>query len=386
MKATATGLQDSTPARRLRILLALPGLHRVRRGAEVAFESLAKELALLPSVEVTLIGTGGPDPSRPYQFRQVGCIPRERFERAPSLPVLRSHYEYEELTFAPGLMRSYAPGDYDITCTCSYPFTNWVLRAARLGRRMPLHVFVTQNGDWPAQERKREYRFFGCDGLVCTNLEYFERNRARWQSTLIPNGVDASIFAPGPRARAAFCLPDDARVALMVSALIPSKRVLEGIRCAARVPTLHLFVAGDGELRDEVDRCGRELMGSRFRRVTVSHEDMPHLYRAADVFLHMSQNDPSPLAYVEALATGLPVVAHDSVATRWTFEERATLVDTSDETAVSQAIQRALLLRTPEHVAACRDLVTRRFTWHRIAQLYRDFFEELLCARTFARV
>ena len=167
----------------------------------------------------------------------------------------------------------------------------------------------------------------------------------------------------------------------MVSALIPSKRVVEGIQCAARVPDLHLLVAGDGELRDQVDACGRELMGSRFQRLAVPHEAMPDLYRAADLFLHMSQNDPSPLAYVEALATGLPVVAHDSIVTRWTFEDQGTLVDTSDGAAVTRAIQRALRLRTPDHVAARRDLVARRFTWRRIARAYADFFEELLLAR-----
>jgi len=39
----------------------------------------------------------------------VRCIPRERFERLPSLPTPRSNDAYEELTFAPGLFRAYAP-------------------------------------------------------------------------------------------------------------------------------------------------------------------------------------------------------------------------------------------------------------------------------------
>ena len=71
---------------------------------------------------------GGPQ-RHPVGARTVRCVPRERFERLPALPTLRSNDAYEELTFAPGLFGAYAPGEYDVTCTCAYPFTNWVLRA-----------------------------------------------------------------------------------------------------------------------------------------------------------------------------------------------------------------------------------------------------------------
>src|SRR4029077_12735776 len=100
-------------------------------------------------------------------------------------------------TFVPGLVRRYRPSEYDVTVTCSYPFINWVLRRpARSGNR-PAHIFVTQNGDWPVYAGNSEYRFFGCDGLVCTNPDFYERNKKRWRTRLIPNGVDCNRFLPG---------------------------------------------------------------------------------------------------------------------------------------------------------------------------------------------
>ena len=159
-------------AQRLRIAIALPGMHRVTRGAETAFEQIARELARLGH-DVTAFGSGFERPGEPYQFRHVPCAPREIFENWPRIPFLRSHYSWEELTFAAGLMCHYRAGDFDVSLACSYPYTSWVMR-----RGQARHVFVTQNGDWMVHSRDAEYRFFDCDGLVCTNPQYFRAIRA----------------------------------------------------------------------------------------------------------------------------------------------------------------------------------------------------------------
>src|SRR5882724_5267421 len=108
----------------MRVLFALPGLHRYARGAEVAFISVATELAKAGD-SVTLIGSGQPRASVPYRFLRANSVGRESFESLPTMPILRNEYAYEELTFVPGLLRQYRPAEYDVTVTCSYPLTNW---------------------------------------------------------------------------------------------------------------------------------------------------------------------------------------------------------------------------------------------------------------------
>src|SRR6266446_1556579 len=125
----------------MKVLFALPGLHRHSRGAEVAFVSVAEELARMGD-EVTLIGSGEPNPTAPYRFLRAASVPRERFVKCPFGPLLRHEYAYEELTFVPGLLRQYQPQEYDVTLTCSYPFTNWVLRRPPFTGKRPPHVFV----------------------------------------------------------------------------------------------------------------------------------------------------------------------------------------------------------------------------------------------------
>ena len=362
----------------MRIAIVLPGLHRVVRGAEVAFEAIACELAKYEDVQVTLFGSGKPRPHTPYKFYQVSNIPRERFERFwPRIPIFRSEYVYEEFTFVLNLARQYRATDFDVTITCSYPFVNWFLRYQGK-KHHPAHVFVTQNSDYPAIANSREYRFFGCDGLVCTNLEYFERNQRQWFSELITNGVDPEKFFPRKGDRASLGLPEDVPIALMVSALTPSKRILEGIQAATQVEELHLVVCGDGPEREAVKKVGLELMPGRFYLKQFPYTQMPEIYRIADILLHLSLDEPFGNIYLEALATGLPIVAHDRDVTRWILEDTSILVDTNQPEQIATGIKKALQCNNKWEVQARRELVTRRFTWQAIGKQYYKFLGEVL--------
>lgn len=371
MNAPRPTMASGCSTDQVRILFALAGLHRIDRGAEVAFISVASELAR-SGHEVTLIGSGVERPGSPYRFIHAPAVRRERFEGLPQIPTLRSETGWEEASFAPGLLARYRPGDYDIAATCAYPFTQWALRRPTFGKR-PRQVFITQNGDWPAHSNQAEFRLFDCDGLICTNPDYFERNRERYRCALIPNGVDLARFAPGPTERARFKLPQG-RLVLMVSALIPSKRVAEGIAAVARVPDATLVVAGDGPLREEIQKLAAELLPGRFHRLTVPAAEMPALYRSADAFMHLSIDESFGNVFVEAMASGLPIVAFDTARTRWIIGDEACFPESRDADCLAAAILRAL-------GDARRDRFRKRaedFGWPAIAARYEAFFRELL--------
>jgi glycosyltransferase involved in cell wall biosynthesis len=362
----------------MRILFALPGLHRFDRGAEIAFISIASVLAKAGE-SVTLIGSGYSRAEAPYQFLHAGSVTRDKFQQFPALPALRNDCAYEELTFVPALVRRYHPSDYDVTVTCSYPYTNWVLRRPTSRGSRPPHVFVTQNGDWPALARNSEYRLFGCEGLVCTNGQYYERQKDRWRSRLIPNGVDCNRFFVGPGSREQFDLPRNRLVVLMVSALIPSKRVAAGIEAVSRVPDAYLVVVGDGPLRQEIQTTANRLMPGRFKRVSVMPEKMPMVYRAADVFLHMSKVEPSSLAFLEALASGLPIVAHELERLRVIAGDDAFLLDTDDIPAVARTLQAAALSTAEQRERRANK--AEKYSWQKIGAMYREFLAEVIALR-----
>ena len=361
----------------MKVLIALPGLHSIHRGAEVAFESLAQKLSELEGFEVTLAGAGAPIPSRSYRFLHTPMISRERFEKFPKFPPLRSDIRWEELTFAWALRRSVRSERPDVTVTCSYPFVSWALRSMKNSQgKSPQHVFVTQNGDHAAYRTNSEFRWFHCDGLVCTNPGFHEAHKREWNSKLIPNGVDVSRFNPGVNARAELGLPADKKIVLMASALIPSKNVSDGVRAVSLIKEVILAVAGDGPCRDEVDALANELLPGRFVRMSLSPDQMPAFYRSGDVFLHLSKEESFGNVYIEAMACGTPVVAHDYSTTHWILGSHATLLESSEPLSIAAVLQ-DLLKRPPREKDALHQAVAERFSWDVIASEYASFFHEL---------
>jgi glycosyltransferase involved in cell wall biosynthesis len=359
----------------MRILFALPGLHKYDRGAEIAFISIASELAR-NGAKVTLIGSGGVKTTTPYRFLRANSTARERFASFPSMPVLRSDTAYEELTFVPTLLRQYRPTNYDVTLTCSYPFTNWILRRPALPGRRPPHVFVTQNGDWPAQSNDSEYRFFGCDGLVCTNPDFYERNRTRWRCALIPNGIDCNRFKPGAGQRDVFGLPAGRLIVLMVSALIPTKRVELGIDAVSKIPEAHLVVAGQGPLRPAIEAAAARLLPGRFSLLSLPAAQMPSLYQSADIFLHLSKEESFGNVFLEAMACGVPVVAPDTPRVRWIVGNDQCLVGTDGPADIANAIVTASAAPATKRTTGVAQAAT--FSWARIGKMYQHFLQDIV--------
>ena len=76
---------------------------------------------------------------------------------------------------------------------------------------------------------------------------------------------------------------------------------------AAAAPAARFLIVGDGPLADDVRRAAAPL-GDRVV-LTGLRSDVPELLAAMDVFVSSSQFEGLPLALLEAMAAGLPVVA-----------------------------------------------------------------------------
>jgi glycosyltransferase involved in cell wall biosynthesis len=156
----------------------------------------------------------------------------------------------------------------------------------------------------------------------------------------------------------------------MVSALIDSKRVLEGISAVAGMENAVLVVAGDGPLRQHVLEAAESMLPGRFRLISLAADDMPALYRSADVFLHLSLQESFGNVFLEAWASGLPIVAHDSDRLRWILGDGQYLCESTSPPELQAALQAALARGT----TSTREGV-ERFSWRCVGSQYQDFIQ-----------
>lgn len=131
------------------------------------------------------------------------------------------------------------------------------------------------------------------------------------QYRLIPNGVRLERFAL-PRE------PVRGRI-LMVGRLAPPKRPDLALRALASVreaiPEAELHLVGDGPLRPQAEALTAELGLNGAVEFLGTRDDVPELLATADCALLASDYEGCPLAVVEAMAAGVPVVATDAGGT-----------------------------------------------------------------------
>jgi glycosyltransferase involved in cell wall biosynthesis len=202
---------------------------------------------------------------------------------------------------------------------------------------------------------------------------------------VIPNGVDVSVFHPGPArdARASLGLPTDRQVLLVVAnALLrnPFKdaetlaAALRTVAGTGRRPPLVLVVGADAQLH--VD--GVEIVTVPFIEDPTR---MASYYRAADVYVHAARAENLPLTIIEAMACGTPIVASDVGGVGELVVEgvTGTLVPSRDSDALASAVM-ALLDDADRRVAfgeAAAQRVLEHFTLEKQADAYLDLYAEL---------
>jgi len=169
-----------------------------------------------------------------------------------------------------------------------------------------------------------ERRLWGrLDGIIATDdVLYHSLRRRGWRVFLSYNGTDPRQFRPDPSLREAtrqtMGIPPDARVLVMVGTVNRQKGIWVGIEAFRQLaetwPSLHLVIVGTGPDRPRLEATIR---GSPFvPRVhfvgAVPLAETAAYFAAADLLLYPTfRAEGLPNAIVQAMATGLPVLATD---------------------------------------------------------------------------
>lgn len=211
---------------------------------------------------------------------------------------------------------------------------------------------------------------------------------------VIYNGVDTAVFRPAAGSersstRRSLGVSEDAIVLMAVGSLKPIKGGDVLLRAAAPVirkdPRVRLVLVGEGPDRAALVSLAAELGVSDRVTLLGLRDDVDALLRAADALVLASRTEAFPTVVLEAMATGLPVVATrvGGVPEMVEPDRSGLLVPAEDAGALGGAIERVVADDSLRRSLGSRGraIVESRFRVETMCEHRMALFEELL-ART----
>jgi glycosyltransferase involved in cell wall biosynthesis len=227
----------------------------------------------------------------------------------------------------------------------------------------------------------RYYRH--CDHLVGNTqaiVDYIRKGG--WPADKVhylPNFVDATP-AP-PLDRAVVDTPRDVPLALALGRLHPNKGFDVALDALARADGIHLWIAGEGDLRETLKAQAERLGVTRRVRFLGWRDDVAALLAAADMLLCPSRHEPLGNVVIEGWAHGKPVIAAASDGPRGLITDGrdGLLVPVDDAPSLATVISRVASDRSyaAALAAAGRASYESRFTEAAVVRDYLDFLARI---------
>jgi len=370
-------------------MLVCSGLGHVVRGFETFARDAARALGRVRELDVTLVnahGPTGPGERRAPALRRDGSA-----GRALARIAHREPYWVEQATYAlslvPVLIRERPHVVY---------FSDWMLGRA-LGRwrsasRQRFGLLLSNGGaGWPPFDPSVDHVQQPTPTLLEVALRGGEPPH---RHSMVPLGltIDPEPHFPSDDERTALRerlgLPPRRRIVLSVAALNNwSKRIDYLIREVAALPAPRPYLALLGQFEGEAPSIlglAGELLGVEgFTARTVDPEAVADYYRAADALALTATTEGFGRVLVEAMAQGLPTLAHDNPVTHFVTGGHGVVADIRNPGALT-----ALLARLGDHELDVESRARRHafayehFAWETLTPPYVDMLWRCSAAAT----
>lgn len=247
------------------------------------------------------------------------------------VPFCRNPFGLANMTAYRKLKQIIAEGDYDII-HCHTPVAAFLTRlAARKARKHGTRVIYTAHGfHFYKGAPLKNWLFYypiewlcahWTDTLITINREDETLARAHMHAkevVYVPGvGIDLSRFSPAAltaaekvELRTSLGLLSGEKMLLSVGELIPRKNHRAVIRALAQMKNIpwKYYICGSGALASELAQLIRELDLTNRVFLLGYRADIPALCNCADLFIFPSLQEGLPVALMEAIACGAPVI------------------------------------------------------------------------------
>jgi glycosyltransferase involved in cell wall biosynthesis len=198
---------------------------------------------------------------------------------------------------------------------------------------------------------------------------------------IVPNGIDMRSLHCGDRAaaRAALGVSEHISMILCVGRLDAVKRydrAVEALALLASHEEAHLYVAGDGGMRNAILAHAAQRGIEERVHLLGYRDDVVALLRAADVVLNTSQSEGMPLSLIEASCSGARIVCTPWPGAHEALGEHARIAPGTEPHAIATALQEALKAPWPDAPTVRR--AQQRFAIERAAAEYVALYKDVL--------
>ena len=365
----------------VRVFLACTGLGHERRGFETFTRECAAALAGEASLALTVFA-GGRDGAVAGE-RLVPNLPRgSRGAKVLGAILRRDPYFVEQGSFFVGFVPALLRGKPHIVYFADLNLGNalWHWRE-RTGARWRLLFYNGGNTTRP---------FTRCDHVQQVTPAALEgalsRGERAERMTLLPHGLalpwrfTPTDAASRARARDALGLPRDRAIILSVGQLDRGTKrtdlLIDAVASLAAPRPYLLLVGADGPDGAGLRAHAGLRLGDDWSWRTEPRDRMPIVYAAADRFALLSRAEGFGLAYIEALAAGLPLLAHDDATTRYVVADAGLRRGITGVPDARDGLDALLAMPTDAEAARARhESVRVRFGWEVLRAQYVSLFQ-----------
>jgi glycosyltransferase involved in cell wall biosynthesis len=222
-----------------------------------------------------------------------------------------------------------------------------------------------------------------CDHLIGNTkdiVDYLiENNWETQKAHYLPNFVFAEDAEPIQKNE--FFTPRDVPLIVALGRLHENKAFDVLLEAMSRIPDAYLWLAGDGPLKEDLQKLAEKLAIKPRVRFLGWRDDTAALLRTADLFVCPSRHEPLGNVVIEAWAQGVPVIAADSMGPGTLIEQMETgiLVPVDDAKTMANAIRTVLADENLAERIARQGHQTYldNFTEEIVVKQYLDFFESV---------
>lgn len=273
---------------------------------------------------------------------------------------------FERNPLKPGNLKAYKElkkiideGNFDVI-HCHTPVGGMIGRlAASHARRNGTRVMYTAHGfhfyhgapllNWLVYYPAERLLSYKTDELITINKEDYRAAQSfhAKETVYMPGiGINIDRFSRSTAAlsdkRKEFGISDDEVFLLSVGEVNKNKNHRAVIEVLPEFKNCRYIICGSGPLKEEYEELAEQL-GVSDRVILAGYRtDVADFYKSADVFVFPSFREGLPVAVMEAMAAGLPIVAARNRGTNDLLEGSKLLFDPSDQEQLRKALKMAI--------------------------------------------